>query len=117
MSPNLSINPENSGELLLYQTEDGVTRVEARMVSDSVWLSLSQMADLFQRDKSVISRHISNIFTEGELSTGSVVANFATTAADGKITKLIIIAMDDKCMKQLEKIDTTVKKDKKDRKK
>lgn len=84
MSSNLPINPENAGELLLYQTEDGLTRVEAKMVNESVWLSLGQMADLFQRDKSVISRHISNIFEEGELSTGSVVANFATTAADGK---------------------------------
>lgn len=84
MSSNLPINPDNAGELLLYQTEDGLTRVEAKMVNESVWLSLSQMADLFQRDKSVISRHISNIFEEGELSTASVVANFATTAADGK---------------------------------
>jgi hypothetical protein len=84
MSSNLPINPDNAGELLLYQTEDGLTRVEAKMVNESVWLSLGQMADLFQRDKSVISRHISNIFEEGELSTGSVVANFATTAADGK---------------------------------
>jgi hypothetical protein len=83
MSSNLPINPDNAGELLLYQTEDGLTRVEAKMVNESVWLSLGQMADLFQRDKSVISRHISNIFEEGELSTGSVVANFATTAADG----------------------------------
>lgn len=84
MSSNLPINPDNAGELLLYQTEDGLTRVEAKMVNESVWLSLGQMADLFQRDKSVISRHISNIFEEGELSTGAVVANFATTAADGK---------------------------------
>ena len=79
MVSNLPINPDNSGELLLYQTEDGLTRVEAKMVNESVWLSLNQMADLFQRDKSVISRHISNIFEEGELSPGSVVANFATT--------------------------------------
>lgn len=84
MSSNLPINPENSGELLLYQTEDGLTRIEAKMVNESVWLSLNQMAELFQRDKSVISRHISNVFEEGELSTDSVVANFATTAADGK---------------------------------
>ncbi len=84
MSSNLPTNPENSGELLLYQTEDGLTRVEAKMVNESVWLSLNQLAELFQRDKSVISRHISNIFEEGELFTDSVVANFATTAADGK---------------------------------
>lgn len=78
------MNPENTGELLLYQTEDGLTRVETKMVNESVWLSLNQMAELFQRDKSVISRHISNVFEEGELSADSVVAKFATTAADGK---------------------------------
>lgn len=83
MSSNLPINPQNSGELLLYQTEDGLTRVEAKMVNESVWLSLGQMADLFQRDKSVISRHISNIFEEGELSTGATVAKFATVQTEG----------------------------------
>jgi hypothetical protein len=84
MTDHLPTAPENAGEILLYQTEDGLTRVEARMVNESVWLSLSQMTDLFQRDKSVISRHISNVFEEGELLAPSVVANFATTAADGK---------------------------------
>jgi len=75
---------ENSGEMLLYQTEDGLTRVEVRVINESVWLSLNQIAELFQRDKSVISRHISNVFEEGELPQDSVVANYATTAADGK---------------------------------
>lgn len=83
MSSNPPINPDNAGELLLYQTEDGLTRVEAKMVNESVWLSLGQMADLFQRDKSVISRHISNIFEEGELSTGATVAKFATVQTEG----------------------------------
>jgi hypothetical protein len=81
---NLPTNPDNTGDLLLYQTEDGLTRVEVKVVNDTVWLSLNQITDLFQRDKSVISRHISNVFEEGELSTEAVVANFATTAADGK---------------------------------
>ncbi len=81
---NLPTNPDNTGDLLLYQTEDGLTRVEVKVVNDTVWLSLNQITDLFQRDKSVISRHISNVFEEGELSTDAVVANFATTAADGK---------------------------------
>jgi len=71
-------------EIILYQTEDGRTRIEVRMQADTVWLSLNQMADLFQRDKSVISRHIRNIFKEGELGAETVVAKFATTAADGK---------------------------------
>ncbi len=56
--------------------------------SETVWLSLLQMAELFERDKSVISRHLNNIFKEGELVRESVVANFATTAADGKIYKV-----------------------------
>lgn len=83
MPANLLINPKNAGELLLYQTEDGLTRIEAKMVNESVWLSLNQMAELFQRDKSVISRHISNIFEEGELSTEATVAKFATVQTEG----------------------------------
>lgn len=59
-------------------------KVEATFDNDTVWLSIDQMAELFQRDKSTISRHIKNVFTEEELSWDSVVANFATTAADGK---------------------------------
>ena len=74
----------SSSELVLYQTEDGSTRVEVRLENETVWLSLNQITDLFQRDKSVISKHIKNVFEEGELKADSVVANFATTAADGK---------------------------------
>ena len=58
------------GELLLYQTEDGRTRIEVRFAGETVWLSLNQMAELFQRDKSVISRHIKNIFEEGRVAAG-----------------------------------------------
>ena len=76
------------GEFLLYRTEDGAARVEVRVRGDTVWLSMGQMASLFDRDKSVISRHISNIFGEGELERGSVVAEFATTAADGKVYRV-----------------------------
>jgi hypothetical protein len=71
-------------QILIYQTEDGATRIETRMVDETVWLSLNQMAELFQRDKSVISKHIKNIFREGEVEREAVVANFATTATDGK---------------------------------
>ena len=70
--------------LLMYTTEDGLTKIEATFVNDTVWLSLEQIAELFQRDKSTISRHIKNIFTEGELNREAVVAKFATTASDGK---------------------------------
>jgi len=75
----------DKGEILLYQTEDGDTKIDVRLHLDTTWLSLNQMAELFQRDKSVISRHIKNIFAENELKQDSVVAKFATTAADGKI--------------------------------
>jgi hypothetical protein len=76
------------GEIIIYQTEDGLTKLNVNMKNESVWLSLDQMADLFQKNKSTISRHIKNIFEEGELVRDSVVANFATTAADGKTYKV-----------------------------
>jgi hypothetical protein len=77
-------SPEGGTELLLYQTEDGQTRIEVRLVGETLWLTQNQMADLFQVDKSGISRHLKNIFETGELPPKSVVAEFATTAADGK---------------------------------
>ena len=76
--------PPEPAEILLYQTEDGQTRLEVAFRGETCWLSLNQLAELFQRDKSVISRHIRNLFDEGELARGSVVAKFATTAVDGK---------------------------------
>ena len=72
------------GEILMYQTEDGLTKIDVELHEETVWLSLDQMAELFQRDKSTVSRHIKNVFAENELNRNSVVANFATTAADGK---------------------------------
>ena len=73
-----------NSNILMYTTEDGLTKIEATFENDTVWLSIDQMAELFQRDKSTISRHIKNIFEEGELNKNAVVANFATTASDGK---------------------------------
>ncbi|MBK8118667.1 MAG: virulence RhuM family protein [Sulfuritalea sp.] len=73
----------STGEFLLYTTEDGVAKLEVRMVDETVWLSLTQMAELFQRDKSVISRHIKNIYEEGELAPQATVANFATVQREG----------------------------------
>ena len=58
---------QSNSEIILYQTENGQTRIQVRLQNETVWLALNQMAELFQRDKSVISRHIKNIFTEGEL--------------------------------------------------
>ena len=75
---------DNRGEIIIYQTEDGLTKINVNLQNETVWLSLDQMAELFQRDKSTISRHIKNVFNEGELSKNSVVANYATTASHGK---------------------------------
>lgn len=73
-------------EVLLYQTDDGVTQLQVRFGEETVWLSLNQIAELFQRDKSVISRHIKNVFEEGELQEESTVANFATVQQEGDRT-------------------------------
>ncbi len=73
-----------SVNLLVYETTEGDLILQVPIGHDTVWLTQAQMADLFQRDKSVISRHIKAIFDEGELDRDSVVAFFATTAADGK---------------------------------
>ncbi len=74
----------NYGEIVIYNDMTGPA-ISVKFTNDTVWLSLQQIADLFGRDKSVISRHISNVFKEAELSRNSVVAKNATTAADGKI--------------------------------
>ena len=74
---------DNHGEIVIYQTEDGLTKIDVNMQNETVWLSLEQMAELFQRDKSTISRHIKNIYVEGELDRESTVANFATVQTEG----------------------------------
>ena len=73
-----------NNQIIMYQTEDGLTKIDVTLENETVWLSQDQMAELFQRDKSTISRHIKNIFEEGELNRESVVAKIATTASDGK---------------------------------
>ena len=87
------MNDFNSGEIIIYQGKDGLTKIDVKMENESVWLTLDQMADLFDRNKSTISRHIKNIFEENELTKDSVVANFATTAADGRHIRLITITL------------------------
>ena len=72
------------GEILLYQRGDGESKIEVRLVGETFWLTINQMAELFGVDKSGISRHLKNIYETGELCQESVVAKFATTAADGK---------------------------------
>jgi len=76
---------QNTGEIFMYQTADGLTSIDVTLENDTVWLNLNQITSLFSRDKSVISRHISNIFKEQELNRDSVVAKNATTGKDGKI--------------------------------
>lgn len=72
------------GNILLYQTQDGETKIEVTLSQDTVWLTADQMAELFQRNKSTISRQIKNVLESGELEENSVVAKNATTASDGK---------------------------------
>jgi len=92
---DISINNANSlttkvtdrimtNNILIYTTPDGKKKLEVNLKDETLWLSLDQIAELFQRNKSTISRHIKNIFEEGELDAKSVVAKFATTASDGK---------------------------------
>jgi hypothetical protein len=81
----LNIQMAEKTEILLYQTEDGQSRVEVRLENETVWLTQAQMVELFQTTKQNISLHIRNIFQEGELQEVSVVKEYLTTASDGKI--------------------------------
>ena len=77
-------NPYPSlGEVLLYKTADGTTRVEVQFHNETLWMSLVQMAELFQKDKSTISKHIKKIFEEGELNPKATVAKYATVQNEG----------------------------------
>ena len=78
------MSEQSQSGMIIYQTEDGLTKIDVAFENDTVWLSLEQMAELFQRDRTVIGRHIKNVFSEGELQKNSVCAKFAHTAADGK---------------------------------
>lgn len=90
MTPEINVAIQDTkGQVVLYKN-----RLEVRLEHDSVWLSLNQLADLFERDKSVISRHLHNVFEEKELTKGSVVAKYATTASDGKIYQVEYFNLD-----------------------
>jgi hypothetical protein len=84
---------DNKGDMILYQP-DNLLKLEVLLENETVWLSLNQITELFDRDKSVISRHIKNIFLEEELVRSSAVANFATTAADGKTYQVERFSLD-----------------------
>ena len=74
---------DNNSKMIIYTTEDGLVKIETTFNDETVWLSLDQMSSLFQRDKSTISRHIKNIYKEGELVREATVANFATVQNEG----------------------------------
>lgn len=80
-----------NSNILMYTTEDGLIKIEATFENDTVWLSIDQMAELFQRDRSVIGKHVRNIFKEGELNKESVWAKFAYTSVDGNRIKDVSI--------------------------
>ena len=82
------MNNKPNTNIVMYTTNDGLTKLEATFDNDTVWLSIDQMAELFQRDRSVIGKHVRNIFKEGELMKEPGWTQFAYTAADGKDYKV-----------------------------
>ncbi len=85
---------KDKGQIILYQTQDGENKIEVTLANDTVWLTTDQMAELFQRNKSTISRHIKNIFEDGELEQNAVVAKNATTATDSKVYQVAYYNLD-----------------------
>lgn len=75
---------EQQSDIIIYQNDDGSTRIETRLENETVWLTQAQLCELFQKSKSTVSEHIKHIFEERELDEISVVRYFRTTAADGK---------------------------------
>ena len=84
----------NASEIIIYQSEDGTTKIDVRVEDETVWLSQAQMAELFQTTKQNVSLHINNAFKEGELDRNSVVKEYLTTAADGKNYKTAFYNLD-----------------------
>lgn len=78
-------NIENNDEIIIYETEDGNTKIDVNLVEEIIWLNQQDLVNLYKASKSNISEHIKNIFEEGELEENSVVWNFRTTASDGKV--------------------------------
>lgn len=75
---------DNNGEIIIYQSDDGLTHIDVKMEDETVWLTQAQLVQLYQTSKSNVSEHIKHIFEEGELDENAVVRKFRTTAADGK---------------------------------
>lgn len=89
-----SMVPANRGEILLYQTDDGRTRVECRFQDDTIWLSQATMSELFQTSKQNISLHLHNLYEEGELEENRVVKEYLTTGSDGKLYRVQYYSLD-----------------------
>lgn len=87
-------NVEKNGEIIIYETEDGNTKIDVNLVEETIWLNKQDLANLYNTSKSNISEHIKNIFEEGELDEKSVVRNFRTTACDGKVYNVIYYNLD-----------------------
>ena len=84
----------NQGDIVIYQTDDGDTKIDVRFVDETVWLTQAQLCELYQASKSNVSEHIKHIFEEGELEENSVVRKFRTTAADGKQYNVTYYSLD-----------------------
>ncbi len=84
----------DSGEIIIYQTDDGYTKIDVRLIDETVWLNQAQLCELYQTSKSNISEHIKHIFEEGELDESSVVRKFRTTASDSKQYNLTYYNLD-----------------------
>ena len=78
------LNDENKGDIIIYQSESGETKIDVRFQDETVWLTQAQLCELYQSSKANVSEHIKNIFEEGELEQSAVVRKIRTTAADGK---------------------------------
>jgi len=91
---NEAIQADKKSEIIIYQTENSDIRIQTRLQDETVWLNRQQLSELFKRDIKTIGKHINNIFDEGELDKNSVVANFATTAADGKVYQVDFYNLD-----------------------
>ena len=96
--PKLPLKP-NPPEIVLYQTEDGKTRIQVHFAGEAAWLTQGQMGELFQTSIPNISMHVRNIFREGELNEESLVKDFLTAAADGKRYKTRHFNLDDERLK------------------
>jgi hypothetical protein len=83
-----------SGEIIIYQTEDGQAKLDVRLEKETIWLDAHRMGRLFERDRSVIVKHIRNIYKTGELSPNSTCAKNAQVAADGKIRRMDVYNLD-----------------------